>query len=103
MTLKHSNNLLFQTQVVVISWVYGIHRTFDNLGDMKIRLHKIIRAYWWAVWVVITPVASVVSCFIKLSSHNNNDNSKFYIVDNQWLTVTAVFNVTSVHIIYLMF
>lgn len=82
MTLKHSNNLSFlETQVVVISWVYGIQRTFDNLADMNIRFHKIIRAYWWTVWVVLTPVASVVSCVIKLSLHNDNgnDNSKFYI------------------------
>lgn len=85
MTLKHLNNLLFQTQVVVISWVYGIQRTFDNLADMNIRLHKIVRAYWWAVWVVLTPVASVVSCFIKLSPHNNNHNSKFYIADTSGL------------------
>lgn len=81
MTSKYSNNLLSRTQVVVISWVYGIQRTFDNLADMNIRFHKIIRAYWWAVWVVLTPVASVVSCFIKLSLHNNNDNSKFYVAD----------------------
>lgn len=84
-TLKHSNNLLFHTQVVVISWVYGIQRTFDNLADMNIRFHKIVRAYWWTVWVVLTPVASVVSCFIKLYLHNNNDNSKFYIVDTSGL------------------
>ncbi|XP_037036283.1 sodium- and chloride-dependent GABA transporter 2-like [Bradysia coprophila] len=51
--------LLGTAEVVVISWVYGIQRTFDNLADMNIRFHKIIRAYWWAVWVVLTPVASV--------------------------------------------
>lgn len=98
MTLKHSNNSLFELiiQVVVISWVYGIQRTFDNLADMNIRFHKIIRAYWWAVWVILTPVASVVCYFIKLSLHNNNGHSKFNIIaDASGLPLLDVLHICS--------
>lgn len=52
--------LLFLHQVVVLSWVYGINRTFDNLSDMSIRLTGIVRAYWWSVWMFATPIASLV-------------------------------------------
>lgn len=46
---------------MVISWVYGIDRALGNLREMGIRLHKSVRGYWWVVWVVLTPIASLVS------------------------------------------
>lgn len=48
-------------QVVVLSWVYGIDRTFDNLSQMNVRLTGIVRAYWWCVLMFVTPIASFVS------------------------------------------
>lgn len=54
----------FSLQVVILSWVYGFDRTFDNLRDMGMGLNKIVRGYWLAVWVVLTPIASVVSVYL---------------------------------------
>lgn len=54
----------FPLQVVILSWVYGFDRTFDNLRDMGIGLNKTVRGYWMAVWVVLTPIASVVSVYL---------------------------------------
>ncbi|KAL5291317.1 hypothetical protein ACFFRR_010613 [Megaselia abdita] len=51
--------LLGLSEVVILSWVYGFERTFDNLRDMGMGLNKIVRGYWTAVWVVLTPIASV--------------------------------------------
>lgn len=48
-------------QVIVLSWVYGIDRVFDNLSQMNMRFSGWVRTYWWATWTLVTPIASFVS------------------------------------------
>ncbi|CRL02312.1 CLUMA_CG015093, isoform A [Clunio marinus] len=43
-------------EVAVLSWVYGINRTLDNILEMGMKLWKLTRYYWKSVWVFITPV-----------------------------------------------
>lgn len=54
------------TQIVIISWVYGIQRSFDNLTEMGMRLNIGLRYYWWLVWVVLSPAGCVVSVFANV-------------------------------------
>lgn len=51
--------LLGLGEVVIISWFYGVDKALDNLIDMKIKLHRILRVYWKSVWLVITPISSL--------------------------------------------
>ncbi|CRK99499.1 CLUMA_CG012818, isoform A [Clunio marinus] len=46
-------------EVIVLSWVYGMSRTIDNIRDMGMKLRKLILVYWKSVWIVITPIGSV--------------------------------------------
>ncbi|XP_055315455.1 sodium- and chloride-dependent glycine transporter 1-like [Sitodiplosis mosellana] len=60
--------LLGIAEVVVLSWVYGIDRTFDNLSQMNVRLTGFVRAYWWCALMFVTPIASfAVFIFIMLN------------------------------------
>lgn len=48
-------------EIVVLSWVYGFGKTFDNIYDMgmKLKQNRLVMAYWRSVLMVLTPVASV--------------------------------------------
>lgn len=48
-------------QIVIISWVYGMQRSMDNLADMGMRMNVVLRRYWWLVWVLLSPAGCVVS------------------------------------------
>lgn len=54
---------------MVISWVYGIDKALGNLREMGIRLNKVMHGYWWLVWTILTPIASLVST--KLNRHRS--------------------------------
>lgn len=53
---------------MVLSWVYGMDKTLDNLREMGIRLNKAVSGYWWVVWTILTPIASLVSNTLLLLS-----------------------------------
>ncbi|XP_055841972.1 sodium- and chloride-dependent glycine transporter 1-like isoform X1 [Episyrphus balteatus] len=50
--------LLGLAEVVIISWIYGMEKAFDNMLEMGISLCSAIRFYWSLVWKIITPIAS---------------------------------------------
>lgn len=51
--------LIGLAEVVIFSWVYGIERTFDLISEMGMKIGKVVKYYWKAVWMVITPIGSV--------------------------------------------
>lgn len=51
--------LIGLAEVVIFSWVYGIGRTFDLIYEMGMKFVRVIKYFWKAVWVVITPIGSV--------------------------------------------
>lgn len=51
--------LLGFAEIVVLSWVYGLSRTFENLREMGMKLNIIYRMYWKSIWLVITPIGSL--------------------------------------------
>lgn len=46
-------------EIVVLSWVYGLDRTFENIREMGIKFNVAVKVYWKSVWLVITPIGSV--------------------------------------------
>lgn len=46
-------------EIVVLSWVYGMSRTLENIREMGMKLRIVTEYYWRSVWVVITPIGSV--------------------------------------------
>lgn len=59
--------LLGMAEVVVLSWVYGMQRTFDNLCDMNIRLKGVLRGYWWITLMVLSPVTCLAVFFFAMT------------------------------------
>lgn len=46
-------------EIVVLSWVYGMERTLQNIQDMGMKFLLVTRIYWKSVWMFITPIGSV--------------------------------------------
>ena len=44
------------TEVILVMWVYGHQRFFDNIAEMGIKLPMVLKWYWMAMWKVVTPV-----------------------------------------------
>ena len=61
--------LIGLAEVVVLSWVYGIGRTLDNLYDMGMKLrNNVVKHYYWkSVWLVFTPVTCIAVFVFRLT------------------------------------
>lgn len=46
-------------EIVVLSWVYGMKRTLQNIQEMGMKFMLLTRIYWNSVWMVITPIGSI--------------------------------------------
>lgn len=53
--------LIGLAEVVIASWAYGCNKFIDHMVQMKMNISKIERGYWWACWVVITPLTLIVN------------------------------------------
>lgn len=42
--------------IVSLSWVYGIENTLGMVSEMGMKLWTVVKYYWRATWVVITPI-----------------------------------------------
>ncbi|CAB4060616.1 unnamed protein product [Lepeophtheirus salmonis] len=67
---KCTSSLLFLAflEVILVSWVYGTDRFFDNLDEMKIHIPKLSKYIWKALWTVITPVILIVIVILRWSN-----------------------------------
>lgn len=54
------------SEVVVLSWVYGINRTLKNIDEMGIKLSAFMRMYWKVIWVAVTPLGALGVFFYTL-------------------------------------
>lgn len=46
-------------ETIVLSWVYGFNRTFNNVREMGMKLNMAVKFYWKSVLCVITPLSCV--------------------------------------------
>ena len=68
------NILLFAfLEVATVSWVYGIDRFFGDIREMGMRLPKVVKGYWKACWLVVTPAILAVLVVWKLVSVQGTD------------------------------
>merc|ERR1712165_626601 len=44
------------TNGVLVMWVYGHQRFFDNIAEMGIKIPMVLKGYWLAMWKVVTPL-----------------------------------------------
>jgi len=44
------------TEVILVMWVYGHQRFFDNIAEMGIKIPMVLKGYWLAMWKVVTPL-----------------------------------------------
>ncbi len=50
-------------ETIIIAWIYGVKRLFNNINEMNMKIPEIIQFYWKSTWLVITP-AIVVAIFV---------------------------------------
>lgn len=65
-------------EIIVLSWVYGLERTFENMCEMGMKLNIFLRIYWKSVWLVITPIGSV-AVFIFLLTDIDSTEFRGYV------------------------
>jgi len=44
------------TEVILVMYVYGFRRFFDNIEEMGIRIPTVMKYYWISMWTVVTPL-----------------------------------------------
>merc|ERR1712228_714836 len=47
------------TEVILVMWVYGHKRFFDNIAEMGIKIPTVLKWYWMSMWKVVTPLVLV--------------------------------------------
>ena len=56
--------LLALIEVIVVGWNYGADRLLQNLDEMGMKIHPILKVYWKVCWIFTTPaVLSVLVIF----------------------------------------
>jgi SNF family Na+-dependent transporter len=50
-------------EIIILSWIYGINRTLDNVSEMGMKLMSVTKVYWKSVWFVISPI-TLLAIFI---------------------------------------
>jgi len=43
------------TEVILVIWVYGHKRFFDNIAEMGLKMPMVMKGYWLSMWAVVTP------------------------------------------------
>ena len=44
------------TEVLLVTWVYGYKRFFDNIAEMGVKIPVVMKYYWLSMWALVTPV-----------------------------------------------
>ena len=90
------NILLFALlEVITVSWIYGIDRFFENLDEMSVKFHFLIKLYWKVCWTFITPVLLAVLVVWKFISTGRVKYGDYDFPD--WVQALGwMFGVTSV-------
>ncbi|XP_064111634.1 sodium- and chloride-dependent glycine transporter 1-like isoform X2 [Macrobrachium nipponense] len=64
------------SQFIAIQYVYGFKSFMKNIGEMNIQMPTILRCYWTATWLFLTPVSLgaifVFSIYFTLPVHWDN-------------------------------
>ena len=47
------------TEVVLVMWVYGHQRFFNNIAEMGIKIPMVLKWYWMSMWKVVTPLVLI--------------------------------------------
>merc|ERR1712233_13926 len=47
------------TEVILVMWVYGHQRFFDNIAEMGMKIPIVLKWYWMAMWKVVTPLVLI--------------------------------------------
>ncbi len=64
------NILLFALiEVVLVSWLYGADRLFDNIKEMEIRMPIVLKWYWKICWQFVTPITLITLIFFYFRFH----------------------------------
>ena len=59
-------------EVLVVSWWYGVDRMLDNLAEMGMNLHPLLKMYWKICWKFLSPAVLITLIVVELASYEKN-------------------------------
>lgn len=66
-------------EIILLSWIYGINKTFTMISNMKIKINNYLKNFYWRpVLVVITPLYTI-SVFIFVVTNLGTTSFRDYI------------------------
>ena len=46
-------------EVVLVTWIYGHQRFFDNIAEMGVKIPMVLKWYWMSMWKVAAPLVLI--------------------------------------------
>ena len=65
------------TEVILVMWIYGHNRFFDNIAEMGIKLPLVLKWYWMAMWKVVTPLVLVFVLIMSFVEYTPASSSSY--------------------------
>ena len=83
-------------ELVIVAWLYGINKFYENIKEMGMRLPKVMEFYWKACWCFITPILLATLLIIQFKNYEpykSNDCMRMcgYIQALGWLISLSSF------------
>ena len=57
-------------EVLVVSWWYGVDRMLDDLAEMGMNLHPLLKMYWKICWKFLSPAVLITLVVVELASYD---------------------------------
>jgi len=57
--------LLSLIEVIMIAWVYGCEKFLGNIEEMGMKLPKVVKMYWTAMWFAVSPLIMSAVIILK--------------------------------------
>ena len=65
------------TEVILVMWIYGHNRFFDNIAEMGIKLPMVLKWYWMTMWKVVTPLVLVFVLIMSFVEYTPASSSSY--------------------------
>ena len=62
-------------EIVVVGWIYGAYRLWDNVEEMGITRHPLIKWYWIICWKFITPLILIILVVVTFVDKVENEET----------------------------
>lgn len=77
------NILLFALiELIIVSWLYGANKFWDNIKEMELKIPKFMELYWKACWCFISPALMAILLIVKFVKFEPYKSNKYIYPPN---------------------